>query len=518
MKKDGRHPKQFYSDKMVASFATASSEWFWYASNTLQFEYLSAVDDPYRKAIYRSFVGKQAKSLASENDSKQAKKWRFLEYLLQTAQPLNDFEFEVSVPLADSMWISLSGQPDLNDAGEVVGYYGIGKDISIIKQREQELRLAKEQAEQANDAKSRFLAVMSHEIRTPMNVIKGVLELLPETGLNDEQHQMLGTISQSAELLLTLISDSLDIARIESGKLELEAINFDLFDLLAAMTHQFDGAAKSKGIDCQLHIDERVGQWVVCDKTRLSQILFNLLGNAVKFTESGFVKLSVFQNAPEQLQFAIEDSGIGIASYHLDRLFKPFSQVDSSTQRVYGGSGLGLSISKGLLDLMGGQISCQSEEGKGTCFKFVLPISEGQQPAPEQPEAADKLSKAYSILLAEDNQANQLIIKALLEKRGHQVSIVDDGKQALAAIQSQNACSDLNHHFDVILMDMMMPVMDGLTAAKAIRTANNTTPIIALTANASKEDQVQCLAAGMNAYTTKPIDADHVTRLIASLL
>ncbi|WP_176365164.1 hybrid sensor histidine kinase/response regulator [Pseudoalteromonas ulvae] len=496
------------SEQRFKTYAELASDWFWEIDDELKYVYLSNSDNEIKYNKYQHFLGKTPVELRSQNESTQLKKWGHFLHILNQREPVIDFEYEVKGAHGQDFWISLSGRAQFDERDQFCGYLGIGKDISYIKHREFEIQAAKEKAEQASAAKSRFLAVMSHEIRTPMNAIIGMLELLEDTGVNEQQLEYLEYIRSSTGLLLTVISDTLDFAKIESGTIELESNVVNLERLINNITKQFETQSVKQGLAFNVSISSSVPTLIMGDAHRLAQVLFNVLGNAFKFTRQGSVSLCV-DKVDQDITFTIRDTGIGMNAYTISQLFKPFTQANSSSQRRHEGVGLGLSIAKQLLNLMQGDIQCRSELGQFTEFYFYLPYQAAEQSDSPNKSLAEQKVARLSILVAEDNLANQMVIKALLEKRNHHVTLAENGEVAVILSKA--------HSYDLVLMDMMMPVMDGLTATKLIRETFTDVqlPIVALTANASLADKQLCLDVGMNDVLTKPVDSRLLAQKVA---
>lgn len=420
-----------------------------------------------------------------------------------------------------SFTFQISKVPMRDGSGRINGLCGIARDITDHKRAEDELKSAKEEAEAAARAKSEFLATMSHEIRTPMNAIIGMTSILLDSDLTPEHRESIETIRSSGDILLTTINDILDFSKIESGKMELECQPFNLRQCIEEAMDLVAPRAMENGLDLAYLMDDSVPGTIVADSTILRQVLTNLLSNAVKFTKRG--KIEIFIKALQQnenlyeLSFSVEDTGIGISKKSLNKLFKPFSQVDMSTTRKYEGTGLGLAICKRLVEFMGGRIWAESELGKGSIFRFTIKCRAAPDeiafiketpPSSEISHHPVDEDQSLQILLAEDNPINQKVAMRMLIKLGYKADAVANGLEVLQALERQT--------YDVILMDVQMPEMDGFDATRDIRKRwINGPKIIAITAYALEGDKEKCLEAGMDDYISKPMNISELAEILS---
>lgn len=429
--------------------------------------------------------------------------------LLGRSAPLREGLFREIQPLANKLALALTSC----------------RQYERLKLAQKSLIYARDEAQAANKAKSRFLATMSHEIRTPLNAVINLSELLQESGLDERQYKLTQGICEGGRSLLQLVNDVLDFSRIEAGRMELVPVSFRLHELLDGLVSLFEKEANSKKLHFGLNVSDSVPEFVVADLSRLRQILQNLLVNAIKFTEQGSISITVSSYTPlkdgsaspdpvnenasadnsmPMLVFHVSDTGIGISAQDQQRLFHEFTQVDTNLDRRFGGSGLGLAITSRLVRLMGGSIGCHSVIDVGSTFWFTLPVKANVEPVVMPPRQGIP-TLSMNMLLVEDSLTNQMVALAMLEKSGCRITLANDGFEALAQVKKTS--------FDLILMDVSMPGMDGLEATRQIRAMGGKfaeIPIIAMTAHAFSQDRDACMDAGMNDYLSKPLNRNQL--------
>lgn len=428
------------------------------------------------------------------------------------------YELAVNNKDGEKKWWLISGAPLIDESGIFTGSIGIHLDITKQKNLEQQLRFAKKDAEESSIAKEIFLANMSHEIRTPMNAIMGMSRQLKKTLLDERQRGYLNAITNASENLLVIINDILDFSKIESGKLSLEKIGFSIKNVIANCSEVIDYKLKEKGLHYESSISSYVAPVFIGDPYRLNQILLNLLSNAIKFTEKGSINISCIVDeqleSQQQIKITVTDTGVGMTDEFLETLFNKFSQEDESISRRYGGTGLGMSICKQLVEMMDGTIQVASEKGAGTSVCVSIPLLVGtvaDLPVKDEIISDKSLLKGSRILLAEDNEMNRIVANTILEQYGAVVDNAANGREAVDMLRKAT--------YDLVLMDVRMPEMDGFEATNIIREqVSESIAIIALTANALKLEQEKCMQAGMNDFLAKPFEEDALVSIIAKWL
>lgn len=503
------------AEQRFSDIAAVTDGWLWEQDQDLRFSYLSGTDHVDQLGLSAgSILGKTREEwLNSHPEVRASADWEIVLSAQREHRAFRNFVYRAPhAPDGVERWFRVSGQPVFDREGVFLGYRGVGSDVT-------ELYLAKARAEEASRTKSMFLANMSHEIRTPMNGVLGMAEVL-EAALTDPEHKrMIGTIRKSGETLLNILNDILDMSKIEAGKLELENVAFSPVELAERVEDLHRLKADEKGLDFEVLVSTGAELRRMGDPFRVQQILHNLVSNAIKFTDRGDVTVEVSGRLGTPLVLEVRDSGIGMSPEEIARLHEEFRQADSSVTRRFGGTGLGMAITRTLVNRMGGEIHVTSAPGVGTTVRVTLPLEVTQAaptPVPVRTELpADGRLDGLRILAADDNGTNRSVLELMLTRCGAQVTTVDDGLQAVQAWEPGK--------FDAVLLDIAMPVMDGKGALEEIRareaaTGSARVPIIAVTANAMSHQIVEYLIWGFDSCVSKPLTMSDVTKAIRSMV
>ncbi|MBA4352708.1 MAG: hypothetical protein C0427_15860 [Rhodobacter sp.] len=503
------------AEQRFSDIVAVTDGWLWEQDQDLRFSYLSGTNHVEQLGLTGgSVIGKTREEwLAAFPEVRNSADWDIVLTAQNDRVPFRNFVY-LAPNATDGVerWFRISGQPVFDHAGVFLGYRGVGSDVT-------ELYLSKARAEEASRTKSMFLANMSHEIRTPLNGVLGMAEVL-EAALTDPEHKrMIGTIRKSGETLLNILNDILDMSKIEAGKLEMEDVPFSPVDLAERVEDLHRLMAEEKGLDFEVLVSTGAETRRKGDPFRVQQILHNLVSNAIKFTDRGEVTVEVSGRAGKPLTIEVRDTGIGMSQQEIERLHEEFRQADSSVTRRFGGTGLGMAITRTLVQRMGGEIAVQSAPGLGTTVRVTLPLpvtDAAPDVAGPAPAAADQgRLDGLRILAADDNGTNRSVLELMLTRCGAQVTTVDDGLQAVNAWEPGK--------YDAVLLDIAMPVMDGKGALEAIRameaaSGSGRVPIIAVTANAMSHQIVEYLIWGFDSCVSKPLTMSDVTKAIRAMV
>jgi PAS domain S-box-containing protein len=491
------------SETNMRAFLSSTSEGFYMISRDYQVEMMN---DSARD-LFKEGYGITLKSGQNIFDAIPAERKGYILDVFNKVIQGQNIEYESSTNFGEQRWFHANYSPVRDDEG-VIGVSVVFRDITDHVLNRQGLIAARNKAEAAEKSQEEFLANMSHEIRTPMNGIIGMTEIMERTPMNDQQKEFLAVIKVSADHLMELINDVLDFSKIKAGKLSIDPVSFNLHQRIEQALSTLQSRADQKGLSLSVNVDSKIPAWLYGDPHRLQQVLINLISNAIKFTAVGSVALNVeligVNDDEVTIRFAVQDTGIGIEKENIKKIFESFAQAENNTAIQFGGTGLGLTISKRLVELQGGSIDVKSEPGTGSEFSFTIPYTMVMQDG--EIEAKEGISMnpfpGKKVLIVEDNVMNQIVLRQYLKNLEVQTETANNGQIAVDMLAT-------NNHFDLIILDLRMPVMDGFKTALYIREQMDlSTPIIAFTASALRSEKERCLALGMNEYLTKPFKGE----------